>query len=93
MRYRAHNVIEALALVGLQGTFVALDRALANLDAILSHDLIVLVRLMHNPVTTAIIESARKRGLPIVYDIDDYLFDPWVLPYVEAFRRCGSPML
>jgi len=29
---------------------------------------------------------ARRRGLPIVYDIDDYIFDPWVMPYVEAFQ-------
>lgn len=86
MRYRAHNVIEALALAGIQGTFFSLEEVQANLDTVLSHDLIVLVRLMHNPVTAQVIESARRLGLPIVYDIDDYLFDPWVMPYIEAFR-------
>jgi glycosyltransferase involved in cell wall biosynthesis len=33
-----------------------------------------------------VMASARRLGLPIVFDIDDYLFDPWVLPYIEAFR-------
>jgi glycosyltransferase involved in cell wall biosynthesis len=86
MRYRAHNIIAALALVGHEALFVPLEQVQANLDTILSYDLIVLVRLMHNAVTTSLIESAHKLGLPIVYDIDDYLFDPWVMPYVEAFR-------
>ena len=86
MRYRAHNVIEALALVGHDALFVPLAQVQANLATILSYDLIVLVRLMHNAITTSLIASARGRGLPIVYDIDDYLFDPWVMPYVEAFR-------
>jgi glycosyltransferase involved in cell wall biosynthesis len=86
MRYRAHNVIEALALVGLEGTFFTLEEVQAQLATILSHDLIVLVRLMHNHVTAQVIESARRLGLPTIFDIDDYLFDPWVMPYVEAFR-------
>jgi O-antigen biosynthesis protein len=86
MRYRGHNVIEALALVGIGGTFFALEEVQTNLSAILSHDLIVLVRVMHCPLTVSLIESARRLGLPIVYDIDDYLFDPWVMPYVETFR-------
>jgi glycosyltransferase involved in cell wall biosynthesis len=86
MRYRSHNVIEALAFADVEGTFFALEEVQANLGAILSHDLIVLVRLMQNPVTAGLIESSRRRGLPIVYDLDDYLFDPWVMPYIEAFR-------
>ncbi|MGH7170035.1 MAG: glycosyltransferase, partial [Gemmataceae bacterium] len=90
MRYRAHHLIEALALVGVEGTFVALEDVRSNLPAILSHDLIVLVRMMHNDTAAALIESARQRGLPIVYDIDDYLFDPWVMPYIEALHDTMS---
>lgn len=86
MRYRAHNVIEALALADIEGRFFTLEEVQGNLDALLAHDLIVLVRLMHNPVTAQLIESARRLGLPLIYDIDDYLFDPWVMPYIEAFR-------
>jgi glycosyltransferase involved in cell wall biosynthesis len=86
MRYRAHNVIESLALAGLEGTFVTLDEVRAKLPRILSHDLIVLVRLRHNNTIAALIEAAQRLGRPLVYDIDDYLFDPWVMPYVEALR-------
>jgi glycosyltransferase involved in cell wall biosynthesis len=86
MRYRAHHLIEALALVGLEATFVALERAHTNFATILSHDLIVVVRMIHCDTITALIELARQRGLPVVYDIDDYLFDPWVFPYIEALH-------
>jgi glycosyltransferase involved in cell wall biosynthesis len=87
MRYRAYNLIEALNLKGLEGTFVPQEEIHAQLPSILSHDLIVLVRRMRDDALTTLIGLARRRGLPIVYDIDDYIFDPWVMPYVEAFQH------
>lgn len=86
MRYRAHNLIEALARAGLEGTFVPLEEIPAQLPTILSHDLVVVVRRIRNDATTAVIGAARQRGLPILFDADDYIFDPWILPYVEAFH-------
>ncbi len=86
MRYRAHNLIEALNRAGHEGTFVPLEEIPAQLPTILSHDLVVIVRRIRNDATTAVIGAARRRGLPIVYDADDYIFDPWILPYVEAFH-------
>lgn len=90
MRYRAHNVIEALTLVGIEARFFALEEVQAQLKVILAHDLIVLVRMMYNPITALVIDAARRLGLPTVFDIDDYLFDPWVFPYIEAFRGLPS---
>lgn len=86
MRYRAHNLIEALARAGHEGTFVPLEDIPAQLPTILSHDLVVIVRRIRNDATTAVIGAARRKGLPIIYDADDYIFDPWILPYVEAFH-------
>jgi glycosyltransferase involved in cell wall biosynthesis len=86
MRYRAHNLIEGLPLAGLEGTFVAEEEIHSQLSTILSHDLIVLVRRISADTITTLIGLARRRGLPIVFDIDDYIFDPWVMPYVEALH-------
>jgi glycosyltransferase involved in cell wall biosynthesis len=86
MRYRAHNVIEALALLHLEGNFVAREDVAARLPFLLSHDLIVLVRLMDSEAVAVLVEAAGQAGIPVVYDIDDYLFEPWITPYVEAFR-------
>lgn len=90
MRYRAHNLIEALTQGGMEGTFVSQEEALAQLPAILAHDLIVVVRRVRNDALTAVIGAARRIGLPIVYDTDDYIFDPWILPYVEALHSTLS---
>ena len=86
MRYRAHNVLEALAQVGVEGTFATMEEVPAKLSTLLAHDLIVLVRLPFNSLTAMVIDGVRRLGRPLVFDIDDYLFDPWVMPYVEAFR-------
>jgi len=93
MRYRAHNVIAALALANREAVFVPQEEIPARLSFILSHDLIVLARMMDNENVAALIEAARRYDIPVVYDIDDYLFDPWIMPYVEAFRglpRCDA---
>jgi glycosyltransferase involved in cell wall biosynthesis len=87
MRYRAHNVLEALALLGVQGIFLAQEQIPSHLDSLLSHDLIVLVRLPQNHYTRMATEAARRRGVPVAFDIDDYLFEPWVMPYIEVFQR------
>ena len=86
MRYRAHNVIAALALAKREADFLTQEEIPARLPFILSHDLIVLVRMTDNENVAALVEAAQTREIPVVYDIDDYLFEPWILPYVEAFR-------
>jgi glycosyltransferase involved in cell wall biosynthesis len=86
MRYRAHNIIEALTSVNLEGNFVAREDIPARFSFLLSHDLIVLVRLMENEAVAELVEAAGRAGIPVVYDIDDYLFELWIMPYVEAFR-------
>ena len=89
LRYRAHNLIEALAFVGVEATFVAEEDLPTRIKAALSHDLIVLVRRQWNPTIQMLIEHARQAEIPVVYDLDDYLFDPWVLPYIDSAR--GAP--
>jgi glycosyltransferase involved in cell wall biosynthesis len=91
LRYRAFNLIEALALAKMESSFVPETEILARFSFILSHDLIVLVRRTHDGVIPQLIEAAQRIDLPIVYDIDDYIFEPWVLPYVEVFRGFSQP--
>lgn len=87
MRYRGHNVIEALALLDVEAEYVADEDVAARLAHILSFDLIVLVRRQHTERIAAVLDAARAAGVPVVYDIDDYVFDPWLLPYVEGYHR------
>jgi glycosyltransferase involved in cell wall biosynthesis len=86
MRYRAYNIIEALALAKMESSFVPEKEVLARFSFILSHDLVILVRQMRTGVISQLIEAAQRLDLPVVYDIDDYIFEPWVLPYIEVYR-------
>ena len=87
MRYRGLNVIEALALLGLEAEYVADEDAVARLAHVLTFDLIVLVRRQHTERIAAVLDAAAAAGIPVVYDIDDYVFEPWLLPYIEGYHR------
>jgi glycosyltransferase involved in cell wall biosynthesis len=93
MRYRAHHVMEALALFGLESTYVAEEELPDRLSTLLAHDLIVLVRRQYNEAIAALLDAARRLHVPVVFDIDDYLFDHWVLPYVEALSPLSLPYM
>jgi glycosyltransferase involved in cell wall biosynthesis len=86
MRYRAHNLVETLTLHGTAATFVAEEDLPVRLAEVLAHDLIVLVRRRWNPRIKSLIEAARLADIPLVFDLDDFLFDPWVLPYIDSAR-------
>jgi glycosyltransferase involved in cell wall biosynthesis len=93
MRYRAHNLVEALALHGAHGTFVPEEVLTRHFSEVLAHDLIVLVRRRWNPSIKTLIQTARQAGIPLVFDLDDYLFEPWILPYIDGARSTPASTL
>jgi len=86
LRYRAHNVIEALTLQGVECAFVPEEEMSGRLVEVLTYDLIVLVRRRWNPTIKVVVHAAQQAGIPLVFDLDDCLFDPWILPYIDAAR-------
>jgi glycosyltransferase involved in cell wall biosynthesis len=86
MRYRAYNVIEALRLVGIEASHLADRHIPQRLADALAFDLIVLVRRQMTPEVSLLLDAAEQFSIPVVYDIDDYLFDDEVIPYVEMLR-------
>jgi len=90
LRYRAHNVIEALTLQGVEAMFVPEEDAAARLADVLAHDLIVFVRRSWNPTIKALVQIAQQAEIPVVFDLDDFLFDPWILPYIDSARGASA---
>lgn len=88
LRYRAHNLIEALALKGVEAAFVPEENIPERLREVLAYDLIVLVRRRWTRTIDNLVRAARQLGIPLVFDLDDYVFDSWVLPYMD-FSRDG----
>lgn len=90
MRYRGYNVVEALRLSGIEVAYID-DRHLTERFAeVLSYDLIVLVRRPMTPEMSELLDAAAELSVPVVFDLDDYLFDDEIIPYV-AMLRLASP--
>lgn len=83
-RYRADNMIEQLRLRGSDGTLMVDAECEARLEEALSHDLIVLQRIILLPPVKILIDSAKSKGIKIIFDLDDYVFDPSILDQIDA---------
>jgi glycosyltransferase involved in cell wall biosynthesis len=79
-------LIEALQPFGVAA--VALDERLLadHLPWVLGHDLIVLVRRSYRGPIPALLDAAAAAGVPVILDMDDYLFEDLVIPHSEYLR-------
>lgn len=90
-RYRVQHKQEQLALLGIHASvrrareYRAAPR-LAGRDAA-HHDLAIVHRIDEPGPASALLSALAAAGRPIVYDIDDLLFDPGVIEYVPAPSR------
>ena len=83
MRYRAFNVMEALRLAGIEVAHLDDRRIPERLTHALGFDLIVLVRRQLTPEISLLLNHAEQMAIPVVYDLDDYLFHDEAIPYLK----------
>lgn len=85
LRYRARLPAEALGLVGVASDVVHYrDHRLPRLvDAA---DVVVVYRVPATVQVIELIERARARGVPVVFDVDDLIFDPDIRSEIAALR-------
>lgn len=89
LRYRGFNVIEALQCAGIEATHFDEELIPEELARLLAYDLIVLVRRQFNENIGLLLNAAERAGVPVLFDIDDYVFEDDVIPHVEWLR--GQP--
>jgi glycosyltransferase involved in cell wall biosynthesis len=85
LRYRAHLPAEALALVGVAADVVHYRDARGP-ELAEAADVVVLYRV---PATVQVLEmvgEVRGRGTPVVFDVDDLIFDPDIREEIPALR-------
>lgn len=88
-RYRCHHQQEQLALHGITSTLrEATDRQLYG--DITTHDLVILHRVGFSELISDVIELARQRNLPLVFETDDLIFEPELYGSI-AFLDTLSP--
>ncbi len=94
LRYRARLPAEALALVGVESDVrhyrhPDVPRLAAAADAV------VVYRVPATHEVLAVIASVRDRGVPVLFDVDDLIFDPDVaaeIPALEILPRAEAEL-
>lgn len=86
LRYRARLPAEALALAGV-ATDVAHYRD-ARVDGLIdATDVLIVYRVPMSRQLLALIERARRRAIPVLFDADDLIFDPELVDDVPGLRH------
>lgn len=84
MRYRGFNIIEAVREAGVEAASFDEPKVLDSISEVLTYDLIVLVRRPFSEVVSQLFSVAKAHQIPVICDVDDYLFDDSVIPHIAA---------
>ena len=105
-RYRCYNMVQALNSHTddiSAGYFFLYD--LQSIDNLVDHlDVLVLVRVRYDNYVDRLVRQARIKGIPVLYDLDDNIFDVESTPLlvsslqqglsrygrIEKWGRCGG---
>jgi glycosyltransferase involved in cell wall biosynthesis len=85
LRYRARLPAEALGLLGIESEVrhyrdPALEQLVARADAVVIYRVPATVQIL------AFIDAARAKGTPVLFDVDDLIFDPSVAEAIPALK-------
>ena len=85
LRYRARLPAEALGLVGVESEvrYYVDEQLPAMVDR---SNVLVVYRVPATVQVLDVIERARGRGIPVIYDVDDLIFDPDLESEIPALR-------
>jgi glycosyltransferase involved in cell wall biosynthesis/SAM-dependent methyltransferase len=75
-RYRIDHVREALALVGVTSGLTDETELSERIDLLRGYDVLVLFRAAWSNRLDAVVGQARRWNIPVVFDVDDYIFEP-----------------
>ena len=75
-RYRVYNVREALAQAGLSTSMVTTSDLPLDLRLLAEHDVLVFFRAGWTPELELLTQAAHHYHVPVIYDADDYVFEP-----------------
>ncbi len=78
-RYRVFNMVQALDAAperGVSASWFTLEDLSRGLEFIERADVLVICRSRYDAMVGRMIAQARARGLPVLFDVDDLIFDP-----------------
>jgi glycosyltransferase involved in cell wall biosynthesis len=92
--YRVLQKQEQLALYGISSIAQQnLSYREGTLKEALSSDLLYLYRVAYSPFVERLIQQARARHIPVVFDIDDLIFDPELSHQVDPLKAMSHEQI
>jgi O-antigen biosynthesis protein len=85
-RYRVYNIMEGLQSRGV-GSCVFYEANIDNLEQVMDSNLVVIFRVKMSSQMDAIISRLHSSGTPVVFDVDDLVFDTQYVNYIDAFKH------
>ena len=84
-RYRCATPREQLALAGVRSV-LRRGAGAGIVGEAERHDLLVLHRIPFSPRVARIVEAAKRHGAPVLFDVDDLVFDPGLMERIDALQ-------
>jgi len=86
--HRIYHLIEKLKLIKIKHTLIPHSK-LSSQDpkSLINYDLIWIHRAASEPVISKMVEIWNLLKIPILYDIDDLVFDPEIIPFISAISN------
>lgn len=92
-RYRVYNLIEALNDYSVYAEWrYEIDGVLNNMEYVKQFDIIVLFRAAYSDYLRKLIQVARILNIPLVFDIDDLVFDSSIISSIKGIQHFDSKM-
>ena len=86
-RYRAYNMKECLELGGIDSEIMEIADIETRFSHALSFDIVVIHRIPMNDVLSYFIKKCRDCHIPVVFDLDDYIFDSSLIERMDEISR------
>ncbi len=90
LRYRARLAAEAIGLLGVQADVIHY-RDPAVLELVEQADVLYVYRVPATHQFLDVIERAHQRGIPVLFDVDDLIFDPDIAAEIPALQILSPP--
>jgi SAM-dependent methyltransferase len=91
-RYRVANLMEGLARRGISTATIGPHNA-GDLGPYLDSDLLVVFRAGLDVALARILRGFRRAAVPTIYDVDDLIFEPESIHYVDALKSFNEAQL
>lgn len=86
-RYRVFNLQEYLGMIGIETEAICEADVSSSILRVKEFNIVVIFRSVKSHAIEMLITHAKSLGLPIIFDIDDYVFEPEIIDTINGVKK------